>query len=72
MLILIIGHFAAPAGMYVLEKRSFTHSMALWWTAMRVITANEYPSTPEGRAISLCLGIPSGYVTATFAVLYWS
>jgi len=53
-----------------------TYGMALWWTAMRVITAgNEFnPSTPEGRGLAFIIAVFGytifGYVTATFATFF--
>ncbi len=56
MAITIAVTFAGAAGMYALARPNpgfDTYRMALWWTAMRVITAgNEFnPSTPEGRGL---------------------
>ncbi len=78
-MITLIVTFAGAAGMYALEN-SYTgfesYPMALWWTAMRVITAgNEFhPSTPEGRGLAFLLAIFGysifGYVTATFATFF--
>jgi voltage-gated potassium channel len=52
----LIVTFAGAAGMHAIEKATpgfQTYGMALWWTAMRVITAgNEFnPATPEGRGL---------------------
>jgi voltage-gated potassium channel len=75
----LIVIFAGAAGMYAFEKpnQGFnSYGMALWWTAMRVITAgNEYfPSTPEGRGLAFLIAIYGytifGYVTATFATYF--
>ena len=50
--------------------------MALWWTAMRVITAGSefYPITHEGRALAFLLALFGytifGYVTATLASFF--
>ncbi|TDH28621.1 ion transporter [Segetibacter sp. 3557_3] len=71
--------FAGAAGMYALERTTpgfDSYGMALWWTAMRVITAgNEFnPATPEGRGLALLIAIFGytifGYVTATFATFF--
>lgn len=79
MMVTLIVTSGGAAGMYALEKttRGFeTYSMALWWTAMRVITAgNEFnPATPEGRGLALLIAIFGytifGYVTATFATFF--
>jgi len=76
MAISLIVIFAGAAGMYALENPTpgFTsYGLALWWTAMRVITAgNEfYPATPEGRSLGFLIAVFGysifGYVTATFA-----
>ncbi len=79
MAITIAVTFAGAAGMYALEKPNpgfDTYGMALWWTAMRVITAgNEFnPSTPEGRGLAFIIAVFGytifGYVTATFATFF--
>jgi voltage-gated potassium channel len=79
MAIIVTVTFAGAAGMYALEKPNpgfDTYGMALWWTAMRVITAgNEFnPSTPEGRGLAFIIAIFGytifGYVTATFATFF--
>ena len=50
--------------------------MALWWTAMRVITAGSdyWPITPEGRGLAFILAVFGyaifGYVTATLATFF--
>ncbi|MCY7290685.1 MAG: hypothetical protein LH615_00735, partial [Ferruginibacter sp.] len=52
------------------------YGMALWWTAMRVITAgNEFhPITHEGRGLAFLIALFGysifGYVTATFATFF--
>jgi voltage-gated potassium channel len=79
LMITLIVTFAGAAGMYALEKPNpgfNSYGMALWWTAMRVITAgNEFnPSTTEGRGLALLIAIFGytifGYVTATFATFF--
>ncbi len=79
MAITIAVTFAGAAGMYALERPNpgfDTYGMALWWTAMRVITAgNEFnPSTPEGRGLAFIIAVFGytifGYVTATFATFF--
>jgi voltage-gated potassium channel len=79
MLVTLIVTFVGAAGMYGLEKNTpgfENYSMALWWTAMRVITAgNEFnPVTPEGRGLAFLIAIFGytmfGYVTATFASFF--
>ncbi len=79
ILLIAIVTFAGAAGMYALERPNpgfNTYGMALWWTAMRVITAgNEFnPVTTEGRGLALIIAIFGytifGYVTATFASFF--
>ncbi len=78
-MITLIVTFAGAAGMYALENPNAgfsSYAMALWWTAMRVITAgNEFhPVTPEGRGLAFLIAIFGysifGYVTATFASFF--
>ena len=79
MIITLIVIFAGAAGMYAFENPTpgFTsYGLALWWTAMRVITAgNEFnPITPEGRGLAFLIAVFGytifGYVTATFATYF--
>ncbi len=79
MMITLFVTFGGAAGMYALENSTpgfKTYSMALWWTAMRVITAgNEFsPATPEGRGLAFMIAVFGytifGYVTATFATFF--
>lgn len=79
LLITLIVTFAGAAGMYALENPNpgfNSYGMALWWTAMRVITAgNEFnPATPEGRSLAFLIAVFGytifGYVTATFATFF--
>ena len=78
-MVILIVTFAGAAGMYAFEKPNAgfdSYGMALWWTAMRVITAgNEFsPSTPEGRVLAFLIAVFGfsifGYVTATFATFF--
>ncbi len=78
MLILFVT-FAGAAGMYAFESSTpgfNSYGMALWWAAMRVITAgNEFnPSTPEGRTLAFLIAVFGyavfGYVTATIASFF--
>ncbi|WP_373551164.1 ion transporter [Haliscomenobacter sp.] len=78
-LLTLVVTFAGAAGMYAIEKAypGFdSYGMALWWTAMRVITAGSeyYPSTPEGRGLAFLIAIFGyaifGYVTATLATFF--
>jgi voltage-gated potassium channel len=71
--------FAGAAGMYALEKNTDgfqDYGIALWWTAMRVITAgNEFhPVTTEGRMLGFLIAVFGyavfGYVTATIATFF--
>lgn len=75
----IVVTFAGAAGMYGMEhpNRGFeNYGMALWWTAMRVITAGSdyWPATPEGRGLAFLLSLFGyaifGYVTATLATFF--
>lgn len=77
--ITILVTLAGAAGMYALERPNAgfdTYGMALWWTAMRVITAgNEFnPLTPEGRGLAFLIALYGytilGYITATFATFF--
>lgn len=79
LIITLIVTFTGAAGMYALENPTpgFTsYGLALWWTAMRVITAgNEFsPITPEGRGLGFIIAVFGytifGYVTATFATYF--
>jgi voltage-gated potassium channel len=65
--------------MYAFEKETAgfeNYGMALWWTAMRVITAGSdfWPGTPEGRSLAFILSLFGygvfGYVTATLATFF--
>ncbi len=78
-LLTLVVTFAGAAGMYAIEKTSpgfNSYGMALWWTAMRVITAGSehYPSTPEGRGLAFMIAIYGytifGYVTAILASFF--
>ncbi len=78
-LLTLVVTFAGAAGMFAIEKPApgFTsYGMALWWTAMRVITAGSeyYPLTAEGRGLALIIAIFGyaifGYVTATLASFF--
>jgi voltage-gated potassium channel len=71
--------FAGAAGMYAIENRApgfDSYGMALWWTAMRVITAGSeyYPLSAEGRGLAFLLALFGyavfGYVTATLATFF--
>ena len=79
LLITVIVTFAGAAGMYAFENPNpgFTsYGLALWWTAMRVITAgNEFnPVTTEGRGLAFLIAVFGysilGYVTASFATFF--
>lgn len=78
-LLALIVIFGGAAGMYGIENatRGFeSYGMALWWTAMRVITAGSdyWPATPEGRSLAFILSLFGyavfGYVTATLATFF--
>lgn len=71
--------FGGAAGMYAIEKGNpgfENYGMALWWTAMRVITAGSeaWPLTSEGKALTFVLAVFGyaifGYVTATLATFF--
>lgn len=71
--------FTGAAGMYGLERPNpgfDSYGAALWWTAMRVVTAGSeaWPVTGEGRALAFILALYGyaifGYVTATLATFF--
>lgn len=75
VMVTLIVAFAGVAGMYAYENTTpgFTsYWLALWWTAMRVITGgNEFnPITPEGRGLAFLITLFGysifGYVTANY------
>ena len=75
----VVVTFAGAAGMYGMEHPNpgfENYGMALWWTAMRVITAGSdyWPATPEGRGLAFILSLFGyaifGYVTATLATFF--
>jgi voltage-gated potassium channel len=75
----VVVTFAGAAGMYGMEHPNpgfENYGLALWWTAMRVITAGSdyWPSTPEGRGLAFILSLFGyaifGYVTATLATFF--
>lgn len=79
MLLTMIVTFGGAAGMYAIEKNNpgfENYGMALWWTAMRLITAGSdfWPMTPEGRGLAFILALFGyaifGYVTATLATFF--
>lgn len=79
MLLTILVTFGGAAGMYAIENPNpgfKSYGLALWWTAMRVITAgNEFnPITSEGRGLGFLIAVFGytifGYVTATFATFF--
>ena len=79
MILTIVVTFAGAAGMYSMEKGTpgfENYGLALWWTAMRVITAGSeaYPLSPEGRVLAFILALYGyaifGYVTATLATFF--
>lgn len=79
VLLAIVVSFGGAAGMFAIEKgnQGFENfGRALWWTAMRVITAGSdfWPVTPEGRGLAFILALFGyaifGYVTATLATYF--
>jgi len=79
LMITLIVTFAGADSMCALENPNpgfDSYPMALWLTAMRVITAgNEFnPTTPEGRGLAFLIAVFGysifGYVTATFASFF--
>ncbi len=79
VLLTLIVTFGGAAAMHALEKNSGgfdTYGQALWWTAMRVITAGSefFPVTPEGKVLAFLIAVFGytvfGYVTATFATFF--
>ena len=78
-LLALVVTFAGAAGMYAIENPNpgfENYGMALWWTAMRIITAGSdyWPLTPEGRSLAFLLALFGfgifGYVTATLASFF--
>ena len=78
-LLALVVTFAGAAAMHAMEKTTpgfETYGLALYWTAMRIITAgNEFwPLTPEGRGLGFILALFGytifGYVTATLATFF--
>jgi voltage-gated potassium channel len=79
MLLTLLVTLAGAAGMYAIEKGHpgfENYGMALWWTAMRVITSGSdyWPITAEGRTLAFVLALFGyaifGYVTATLATFF--
>ncbi len=79
MALTVLVTFGGAAGMYGIEKGNpgfENYGMALWWTAMRVITAGSdfWPLTAEGRVLAFVLSLFGyavfGYVTATLATFF--
>jgi voltage-gated potassium channel len=79
VLLTLIVTFAGAAGMYSIERASpgfESYGSALWWTAMRVITAGSeaHPLTAEGKGLAFIIALYGyaifGYVTATLATYF--
>ncbi len=75
----VVVTFGGAAGMFAAEKGTAgfeDYSAALYWTAMRVITAGSeaWPVTSEGRLLAFILAVFGyavfGYVTATLATFF--
>lgn len=78
-LLAVLVTFAGAAGLYAIEKPNpgfESYGMALWWSAMRIITAGSehFPLTPEGRVLAFLMTLFGyvifGYVTATLASFF--
>lgn len=78
-LLSVVVTLAGAAGMYGLENPNpgfDSYGMALWWTAMRIVTAGSdfWPQTPEGRSLAFLLSLFGygifGYITATLATFF--
>jgi len=78
-LLTIVVTFGGAAGMYALENPNpgfESFGLALWWSAMRIITAGSehWPLTPEGRSLAFLIAVFGyavfGYVTATIATFF--
>ncbi len=79
VLLIMLFTFGGAAGMYAIERNNpgfESYGMALWWTAMRIITAGSdfWPATTEGRVLAFILSLFGyaifGYVTATLATFF--
>ncbi len=79
VILAILVVFGGAAGMLAIEKGNpgfENFGSALWWSAMRVITAGSefWPLTTEGRALAFLLAVFGyaifGYVTATIATFF--
>jgi voltage-gated potassium channel len=75
----LVVTFGGAAGMFAAEKGAAgfeNYGAALYWTAMRVITAGSeaWPLTSEGRLLAFILAVFGyavfGYVTATLATFF--
>lgn len=71
--------FGGAAGLFAIERGHpgfESYAMALWFTAMRVITAGSdyWPTTSEGRGLTFLLALYGygifGYITATLATFF--
>jgi voltage-gated potassium channel len=78
-LLTLVVCFAGAAAMYAIERPNpgfESYGMALWWTAMRIITAGSefWPLTAEGRGLAFLLAVFGyaifGYFTATLATFF--
>jgi voltage-gated potassium channel len=79
VMLAVVVTFGGAAGMFAIEKGNpgfENYGMALWWTAMRVVTAGSeaWPLTSEGRVLAFILAVFGyavfGYVTATLATFF--
>ncbi|MDQ3191686.1 MAG: ion transporter [Bacteroidota bacterium] len=71
--------FVGAAAMFAFERETGAYQNywdALWWTAMLLTTiaSESWPQTPEGKAVTLLLGLYSlgvlGYLTAMLASFF--
>ena len=77
LLLTLLVTFLGAGGMTALEGGRFNNFwFSLWWTAMIMTTmgSQEWPVTPEGRILCLCLAFYAfamfGYLTASIASFF--
>jgi len=78
-LLAVLVTFAGAAGLYAIERSNpgfENYGAALWWSAMRIITAGSeyFPITPEGKVLAFLIALFGyvifGYVMATLASFF--